>query len=85
MIVSFTGLTRKVLLTGNEKKFVIAIMHIVQTSYRVTTNISENLCQEFITYCSTNDNEDLFCFFKEKHGEFRTGIEFVHSWRISDL
>ena len=65
MIVSFTGLTRKVLLTGNEKKFVIAIMHIVQTSYRVTTNISENLCQEFITYCSTNDNGDLFCFFKE--------------------
>ena len=79
MIVSFTGLTRKVLLTGNEKKFVIAIMHLVQTSNRATTNISENLCQEFGTYCSTNDNGDLFCFFKEKHGEFRTGTEFVHS------
>ena len=79
MIVSITGLTKKVLLTGNPTKFVIAIAHTVQTSYRATTNIRENLCQEFSTCCSTNDSGDFFCFFKEKHGEFRTGTEFVHS------
>ena len=79
MIVTFTGLTKKVLLTGNPKKFVIAIAHIVQTSHRATTNISENLCQYLVPYCSTNDSGDLFYFFKEKHGEFRTGTEFVHS------
>ena len=49
MIVTFTDLTKKVLLTGNPKKFVIAIVHIVQTSYSATTNISENLYQKFST------------------------------------
>ena len=57
----------------------LAIAYIVQTSYRATTNISENLCQEFSTCCSRNDSGDLFCFFKGKHGEFRTGTDFVHS------
>ena len=34
---------------GSPMKFVIAIAHIVQTSYRATTNISKNVCQEFST------------------------------------
>ena len=34
MIVSITGLAKKVLLTGSPTKFVIAIALIVQTSYR---------------------------------------------------
>ena len=65
MIVSITGLTKKVLLTGNPTKFVIAIAHIVQTSYRATTNIKENLCQEFSTCCSTNDSGYFFVSLKK--------------------
>ena len=34
MIVSITGLAKKVLLTGSPTKFVIAIAQIEQTSYR---------------------------------------------------
>ena len=45
MIVSITGLAKKVLLTGSPTKFVVAIGKIVQTSDRATTNISKNLCQ----------------------------------------
>ena len=47
MIVSNTGLAKKVLLTGSPTKFVIAI---AQTSYRATTNIRESLRQSFSTY-----------------------------------
>ena len=47
MIVSITGLAKKVLFTGSPTKFVIAI---AQTSYRATTNVSENSWQYFSTY-----------------------------------
>ena len=50
MIVSNTGLAKKVLLTGSPTKFVIAIAQIEQTSYRATTNIRESLGQSFSTY-----------------------------------
>ena len=50
MIVSTTGLAKKVLLTGSPTKFVIAIALIMQTSYRAATNISESFFQEFSTY-----------------------------------
>ena len=50
MIVSITGLAKKVLFTGSPTKFVIAIAQIVQTSYRATTNISESSWQYFSTY-----------------------------------
>ena len=50
MIVSITGLAKKVLLTGSPTKFVIAIAQIEQTSYRATTNIRESLGQSFSTY-----------------------------------
>ena len=49
MIVSITGLAKKVLLTGSPTKFVIAIAQIEQTSYRATTNIRESLGQSFST------------------------------------
>ena len=50
MIVSITGLAKKLLFTGSPTKFVIAIAQIVQTSYRATTNISESSWQYFSTY-----------------------------------
>ena len=50
MIVSITGLAKKVLLSGSPTKFVIAIAQIEQTSYRATTNIRESLGQSFSTY-----------------------------------
>ena len=50
MIISTTGLAKKVLLTGSPTKFVIAIALIMHTSYRATTNISESFFQEFSTY-----------------------------------
>ena len=50
MIVSITGLAKKVLLTGSPTKFVIAIAQIEQTFYRATTNIRESFGQSFSTY-----------------------------------
>ena len=41
MIVSVTGLAKRVLFTGSPTKFVIAIAQIVQTSYRATTNFAK--------------------------------------------
>ena len=70
MIVSITGLTRKVLLTGNPTKFVIAIAQSADF-LQSGRKYQRKLVLRFSTYCSTNDSGDLFCFFKEKHGEFR--------------